>query len=225
MQIQAVHRKADIGFSLIELLVVIAIIGILASFTVTGFNNIATSHGVGQAAVDVKGILELARNEAVTRQTYVWAAFRESTTSGVMEIQMALAGSVNGTPNAAGTNLMALSRVVKARSVGLTNWAGLKPDTQALLTNAPALSDLVGSTAGITYTNLPQAKFTNTTITFTPRGEAMLAGSPTATDGFTPLIAIAIIPSRGDRKETSKKDDSAVVVDGSTGLARVLRSQ
>jgi prepilin-type N-terminal cleavage/methylation domain-containing protein len=214
------------AFSLVELLVVIAIIAILTSFTVTGFKNIATSHGVGQAAADVNGILELARNEAVTRQTYVWAAFREATNSGVLEIQMALAGSIDGTPNAAGTNLMALSRVVRARNVGLTNWGDLKPETQALLTNAPAPVDL-GSTAGITYTNLPLAKFPSTSITFTPRGEAMLKGSPATADGFTPLIAIGIVPSRGDTKDPStkenRKEDTAVVVDGSTGMSRVLR--
>ena len=212
------------AFSLVELLVVIAILAIVASFTVTGFKNLAIAHGVGQAAADVNGILELARSEAVTRQTYVWAAFRETPNAGVLEVQMALAGSIDGTPNAAGTNLAALSRVVRARNVGLADWAGLKAETRALLTNATTPVDL-GTTAGIIYTNLPQAKFTNTTITFTPRGEAMLAGSPASTNGFTPLMAIGIVPSRGDQKDTTKKDDSAVVLDGSTGMACVLRSQ
>ena len=213
---------ANKGFSLVELLVVIAIIAVLASFTVTGFKNISTSHGVGQAAADVNGILELARSEAVTRQTFVWAAFRAAPNSGVLEIQMALAGSIDGTPNAAGTNLIALSRVVRARNAGLTNWTGLKSGTTGLLTNSSAPVDL-GSTPGITYTNLPQAKFTNTTVTFTPRGEAMLQGSPAATDGFTPLIGIGIVPSRGDVNDPSPKEDAAVVLDGSTGMARILR--
>jgi hypothetical protein len=198
--------------------------GILGSFAVTGFKNIATSHGVGQAAADVKGILELARSEAVTRQTYVWAAFREATNSGVLEIQMALAGSVDGSPNAAATNLVGLSRVVRAGNAGLTNFSTLKAETRALLdSNAPPPTELLANTAGITYTNLAHSKFTNTTITFTPRGEAMLAGSPDASAGFTPLIVIGIVPSRGDQKDATKKDDSAVVLDGSTGMPLVLR--
>jgi prepilin-type N-terminal cleavage/methylation domain-containing protein len=219
------QRARSRAFTLIEMLVVVAIIGILGAFVVTGFHNIATSHGVGQAAADVKGILELARSEAVTRQTYVWAAFREATNSGILEIQMALAGSVDGSPNAAATNLVGLSRVVRARNAGLTNFSTLKAETRALLgSNAPAPTELLGNTAGITYTNLAQSKFTNTTITFTPRGEAMLVGSPNATSGFTPLIVIGIVPSRGDQKDTTKKDDSAVVLDGSTGMSLVLRS-
>lgn len=202
----------------------VAILAILTSFTVTGFKNISISHGVGQAAAEVNAMLELARSEAVTRQTYVWAAFREVPDSGVLEIQMALAGSIDGTQNAAGTNLTPLSRIVSARNVGLVNWATLKSETQALQTNTP-LEDLAGSAAGIIYTNLPQAKFAGTTITFTPRGEAMLKGEPAASDGFTPLIAIGIVPARGDVKQTNPKDDSAVVLDGSTGMSRVLRCQ
>ncbi len=208
------------GFSLVELLVVVAIISIMVSFVVTGFKNIAVSRGVGQAASDINGILELARNEAVTRRTYVWATFQEAPNSGILEIQMALAGSIDGTPNAAGTNLTSLSRVVRARNVGLTNWAGLKSGTNT------GVTDLVGSSVGITYANL-STKFTNrATITFTPRGEAMLEGSPAATDGFDALIGIGIVPARGDVKQTTAtglKEDSAVLLDGSTGMSRVLR--
>ncbi len=210
------------AFTLIELLVVIAILGILASVAVTGFKNISTSHGVGQAAADVAGILELARSEAMTRQSYVWVGIKEGTDAGVLELQMAAAYSADGTTNG-GANLIPLSRIVRARNAGLTNFSALKQETRDLLTNAPAPAEFAGTTAGIVLTNFPNATFANTTITFTPRGEAMLRGGPAATDGFDPLIVIGLLPARGTVKDASGKDDAAVILDGSTGMARVLR--
>ncbi len=213
-------NRAACGFSLVELLVVVAMIGLMASFALTGFKDIGASRGVGQAASDVKGILELARSEAVTKQTFVWAAFREATNSGILEIQMALAGSADGTANAAGTNLVPISRVVHAKNVGLANASTLRATASVTYTD---LFELLGNTSGITYTNLSQSRFTNTTITFTPRGEAMAKGSPLATHGFTPLIGIGIVPSRGDQKDPQPKSDSAVVLDGSTGMSTIVR--
>ncbi len=130
--------KSANAFTLIELLVVIAIIGILASFAITGFQNISTSRGVGQAASDVAGIFELARSEAVTRQSYVWVGIKEATNVGILEIQMAAAYSADGTTNG-GANLIPLSRVVRARNAGLTGFSALKQETQNLLpSGAPA---------------------------------------------------------------------------------------
>lgn len=213
------------GFSLIELLIVIAIVGLMASFAITGFKDMATSHGVGQALADVNSILELARNEAVTRQTYVWAAFRDASNSDGLEIQMALAGSIDGTTNTAGTNLTSISRVVRAKNVGLVPWSSLNSLTQDLLENTNTPADLSDNSTGITYTYNSQSKFTNTTITFTPRGEAMLKGAPLPSDGFTPLIGIGIVLARGGQKDSTGKNDGAVVLDGSTGMSRVLRQR
>ena len=218
----AVCSPDSFGFSLIELLVVITIIGLLAVAAVASISGFTKSRGIEQASFDVKGILELGRSEAVTRQTFVWATFREAINSGGLEIEMALAGSVDGTPNATGANLFAITRVVRASQVGLTNFAFLQPLTKALLTNGTP-AELLTNTAGITYTNMAQAKFTNTTITFTPRGEAMMKGTPSAIDGFTPLIALGIVPARGAQKEPTPINDCAVVLDGSTGMPTILR--
>jgi prepilin-type N-terminal cleavage/methylation domain-containing protein len=210
------------GFSLIELLVVIAILSILVVTTVSGFKNISTSRGVTQAAADVVSILELARNEAVTRQTFTWVVFKDATNSGNLELQMVALGSANGSSSAAGSNLTMLSRVVKIRNCGLTDFSALSAGTRGQLSNNVTVTDL--GTSGITYTNLTQDRFLdNMSVTFTPRGEAILKGQPSSSDGFVPNIGIGVIPARGTQKAQNSTDDAGIVLDGSTGIARTLR--
>lgn len=207
---------------MIELLVVIAILMVLVSLAIIGFKNIATSRGVTQAAADVAGLLELSRNEAVTRQSYVWVAIQEATNSGSIEVQMIAAYSADGS-TAGGTNLIPLSRLLTVRGVGLANFSSLKQETRDLFTNSSAINELTTNSAGIVFTNLPAARFTGkSTITFTPRGEAMLRGAPTSTDGFDPAIGIGLVPARGTVK-ASGGDDAGVILEGSTGVARVIR--
>lgn len=210
------------GFSLVELLVVIAIIGIMATLATVGFRNISVSRGVAEAAANVTSLLEFARNEAVTRQSYVWVALQEATNNGALEVQMVAAYSADGSTTGGG-NLTPLSRVLKVRNTGLTSFSALKSETKALSGGTATVEELFTSNAGITITNFPATKFLNkSTITFTPRGEAMLKGIPQSTDGFNAAIGIGLVPARGTQK-FPQPDDAGVILDGSTGMARVLR--
>lgn len=211
------------GFSLIELLVVMGIIALLSTAAIVGFQSIASSRGVGQAAADVNGILELARSEAIARQTYVWVAFREEDAGAGLEIQMLLLASIDGSANADGGNLMPLTRVVRSRGAGMINWSELNPRTQDILGSLLNPVDILDNADGIDYAGSSQRQFSKTTITFTPGGEALLLGEPLITSGFTPLISVGVVAARGSEKATGKNDDAAVIVDGSTGLVRVLR--
>lgn len=217
-----VRKSPERGFSLIELLLVIAILSILVVTTVSGFKNISTSRGVTQAAADVASILELARNEAVTRQTFTWVVFKDATNAGSLELQMVALGSANGSSSAVGSNLTLLSRVVKVRNCGLVDFSSLSSGTRGQLSNNITVVNL--NTSGITYTNLAQNRFLdNKSVTFTPRGEAILKGQPSSSDGFVPNIGIGVVPARGTEKVLNSTDDAGVVLDGSTGIARTLR--
>ena len=207
------------AFSLIELLVVMAILGLLVTFSVVGFQSIGTSRGVSQAAADVAGLLEYARNEAVTRRSYVWVGLKETNISGSLEVQMAAAYSIDGTTNT-GTNLTPLSRIMKVGNTGLMSYSGLRAETRDLLGSSIGVQDFSTNTRGVTF-KVGANEFKNT-ITFTPRGEALLKGVPVSFDGFDPMIGIGLMPARGSVKADTSKD-AAVVLDGSTGMARVLR--
>ena len=212
------------GFSLIELLVVMAISGLLIGMAVVGFNSLSASRGVTQSASDIVTLLELTRHEAVARQTYVWVAFRSVTNSGIAEVELAALCSADGSPtNMAATNLLPLGRVMRSKFVTLTDYANLHTATKALFVGSP--TNALAS-QGISIVGAPDNRIFNVfkngvpTVTFTPRGEAMLKGRPTSSDGFDPLMGIGIVPSR--RSEASS-DDAGIVIDGATGMAKIMR--
>ena len=203
------------AFSLIELLVVMAILGILASVVLPGLSGMMTSRGVTQAANEVSSMLELARSEAISRQTYVWAGIQQVTNDGALGIRLGVVSSMDGTTNTASNNLQPLTRALLVQRVQLTNYSGLK--SAALWTTAPT-RDLSTNVAGISQFAIGSTTFNNRTITFTPGGEAMLMASPADTNGFDPYIAVGLIPSVG-----RTNDDALVILDGSTALPRIIR--
>lgn len=207
------------GFSLIELLAVIAIILVMGTFAVVGFQNVVSSAGTAQAVADLNGLLEFARSEAVTRQTYTWVGVKETNVGGSLELQMTVAYSMDGTTNG-GSNIRPLSRVMKARNTGLVAYASLKQETRDIAGSNSSTKEFMTSTQGATV-KVGNAVFTNT-ITFSSRGEAMLKGAPDIFDGFDRWIGLGIVPTRGLDK-TSAKEDAGIVLDGSTGMSRILR--
>lgn len=207
------------AFTLIEILLVVAVVSVLLVFGVIGFQNIGSSRGVSQGASDIASLLEFARNEAATRQSYVWVGVQTATNAGVAELQMAAVYSIDGTPTA-GTNLTPLSRVLRVKQSTLVPYASLKSDTRNLLEGSVPVSEYLTNSAGISFSVGP-VTFSNS-ITFTPRGEALLNGTPNSYAGFNPMIGLGVIPAREAAKGGSD-NDAGVVLEGSTGTARVLR--
>lgn len=209
-------RFALAAFSLIELLVVIAIIGLLAVFVVPGLSSISTARGVTQAAHEVTGLLELARNEAVTRKTFVWMGFQPITNNGVIELRLGLVYSKDGSASVLASNLQPLSRAITVQRVALVSDVNLG-------TNIAAGSYL--SNGGMEFTIGAQKFNGRHTITFTPRGEAMLMASPSQADGFDSAIGIGLRETRGLEISSNKLNDILVTVDGSVGTTSLLRSE
>jgi prepilin-type N-terminal cleavage/methylation domain-containing protein len=66
------------GFSLVELLMVIAIVAIISTLATTALGSLIRVHRINRTLDRITKALELAREDAMARQTYIWIAFRES---------------------------------------------------------------------------------------------------------------------------------------------------
>ena len=207
------------AFTLLELLLVIAIIVLLAAAITPVFNSIGQARGVTEAAYQVVAAVDLARSEAVARQTYVWLGLQPQTNFGNLDLRIGLVYSKDGS----GTN---------------TNTANLQPIGKATLIQRTALVDPSGWGAGevgtslgtfssfpvsggLTFTIGSSPAFAGRTVTFTPLGEVMTNSAPSATDGFDPRIAIGLRQSRGTT--AAANTDIAVVIDGSVGIPTLYR--
>ena len=215
-------RKGLRSFTLVEMLVVLAIMAILAALSVAAFNAIVGAGNVVSSAYNVSDIVELARNEAITRQSYVWLGCSNFTSPGASGVVFAAVSSIDGSTNSAQTNLMGLSQPLHVNGMVLTDWNALKAATRGTYTNT-APKSVSTNTAGISFQDGP-AQFNGTTITFTPRGEALLKGAPSPTDGYDLSIDISLRQTHG-ASVAANADDAAVVIDGATGNPSIVRLQ
>jgi prepilin-type N-terminal cleavage/methylation domain-containing protein len=213
---------SEAGFSLVEILMVLGIISILSALAIPAFTAIAASHGITQGAYDVSTLLEYGRTEAVTKQTYTWVVFQNTTVAGQPEVKMAAFSSLDGSATLNATNIRSLTRILHVTGANVIPWSSLKTTTQGLLSSV--LNETATPTDASTYSQTTPYAFlpgpANYSVTFTPRGEAMLPNAPTANTSYDPWIDVGIAQATGSG---SKRDDAAVVIDGSTGSVQRIR--
>ena len=214
--------QSGMGFTLVELLVVLTIIGAVVALAAAAITSIMGARQVSSGAYDVQQLVELARNEAMTRQTYVWIGCLNTRREGEPEVDLAAVYSRDGSTNSVSSNLLPLAKPLRIAGVMGIEWNALKESTRALFTNAVPKSVMANGN-GITF-SVNQARFAGATLTFTPRGEALLKGAPGPDDGYDASIDISLRRSRGGAVR-SDSDDAAVVIDGATGNPQLIRLQ
>jgi type II secretory pathway pseudopilin PulG len=197
------------------LLVVIAIIALLAAFAIPAFNSIGQARGVTEAAYQVAAAVELARSEAITRQTYVWLGLQPQTNSGNVDLRIGLVYSKDGSTNTAATNLQPIGKSVLIQRVGLVSPSSVVPYT------TPAPIDLSTNSGGTSFVIGQMTNSDKRSLTFTPMGEVTAAPTPSPTNGFDPRIAVGLRQARGTTLMTN--NDIAVVIDGSVGIPTIYR--
>ena len=206
------------AFTLLELLLVIAIIVLLAAAITPVFNSIGQARGVTEAAYQVVAAVDLARSEAVARQTYVWLGLQPQTNSGNLDLRIGLVYSKDGSgTNTASTNLQPIGKATLIQRTALVDPSGWGAGEVG--TSLGTFSSFPVS-GGLPFT-IGSSAFAGRTVTFTPLGEVMTNSAPSATNGFVPRIAIGLRQSRGTTAATG--NDIAVVIDGSVGIPTMYR--
>ncbi|HYR22037.1 MAG TPA: prepilin-type N-terminal cleavage/methylation domain-containing protein [Chthoniobacterales bacterium] len=221
-QLYAVTRHA--AFTLLELLVVIAIIAILMVLVVPAFNGINSNRNFSRAVNDVSGFLELARAEAMATRSYVYIGFANTTNSdGNSELRIGAVISIDGSSNAASTNLRPISKLVKIQNVQMTNYSSLPSVVRSAAdVTISDDSDYVVSYSSTTYL---QGQFNDTTlnscpaIALSPQGEILHSSNPTVF--FRTTSSIGLVQTHGTTAVTS--DGAIVSYYGGTGQLRVTR--
>lgn len=217
----AQKRTPPCGFSLVELLVVMSIVMVLAAGSVTAFRSIGSSQNMAQGIYEISGLLEHARSEAVSRQTYVWVGFANKVENGQSVLVAGSVCSLDGSADSSASNLRPIARTVRIPNMTLAKWEDLKQATQDMVPSANSVS-LASNADSITFQAGP-ATLTKT-LTFTPRGEVMLEGSPDAYTPFDAMIDVSFRQTRGTAV-LDNADDAALLLDGGTGTLKRIRVQ
>lgn len=208
------------GFTLVELLIVIAILGILMAVVAPSLPSLLGAKAIGKAANEVAAVLERARAEAMSRRTYIYVGFLNSTNAaGNSELRIGAAASLDGTSSTTATNLRALTRVNPMENMQMTDLGGLPQSVQSKA--PPDLTNFVSTSATKVSFSIGQENFTNVPgIIISPQGELLPAA---ASFSFLPSASIGLVPTRKTTPLTNGKDGAIVTYRGGSGRIEITR--
>jgi prepilin-type N-terminal cleavage/methylation domain-containing protein len=175
------QKHIKYGFTLLELLCVISIIGALAALSSLGIKSILTGNLVGAGLQKLSGTLELARQYAISNNTYVWVMLSDSNATG-MKVGMiasrngidSLMWSTNEVDIISSSDYELLGKISNLNQVRVDNDAPTVTISSLPVTDtipaAPAIVNIKVHTGGQDFV------FTRA-IQFTPTGEARASSS------------------------------------------------
>lgn len=168
----AAHRVT--GFSLIELMVVVVVLGILSSLAAPSFSSMLTNSRVRTGAEGIVNGLQLARTEAIHRNTNV--SFTLNSDTGWTVAAVSPASTIQTRPaNEAGSNLQVTAQNNQKSLTFTSTGAVAGYDVSSTLTKvtvAPPASVANGESLQIDVFAMGQIRMCNPAITAAndPRG-------------------------------------------------------
>lgn len=195
---------------------VVAIIGILAVLVVPALPSILGAKGVTKAVENTTGILGLARAEAMSRRTYVYVAFLNTTNSlGNSEILIGAVASLDGSTDTSENNLRPIAKALKVEGTMLTS--GIPAQVTSLVSN-PLFE--MSNNSGLPPFKVGDVDFPGAThgIIFSPNGEALSAATSKT---FLPQVDFGLVATKGTIPQTN--DGAAVRYLGGSGNIQVFR--
>ena len=208
------------GFTLVELLVVIAILGIMMAVVAPSLPSLLGAKAIGKAANEVAAVLERARAEAMSRRTYVYVGFLNTTNAaGNSELRIGAAASLDGTSNTTTANLRALTRVLPIENMQMTDLGGLPQSVQS---KAPAdLTSFVSTSATRVDFSVGKQSFKDAPVLIlSPQGELL---PDAASFSFLPSASIGLVPTRKTTPLKDGSDGAIVTYRGGSGRIEITR--
>lgn len=225
----------DLAFTLTELLIVVALLSVLSALMVPALSSLNASGSLRQNLSTVVGLVESARQTAVTRNTYVYVAFlspeaarnlppsqiEPGTTYAAVFVSMdgtdVLKQASSSMLREVDGNITRLERIAKLRSL---RFSGEIPSSNALANRLePVDAEGPGSAWKIESKPPPEgmAITFDRIIKFLPQGGARVTEPPVE------AIQLIVSPNAGSESSHASEDLKAAVIriDGLTGKISV----
>ena len=184
------------GFTVVEMIIVMAIIAGLVGLTATGMENMVRSYNIGRTLTSIEKILEIGREEAVTKRTYVWVGIKEDT----RPVQIGALASLNGDPsNTSSSNLRSLVRVLQLSGNDILSFS-VVPNPSVGTTDMVSIPLTSGSNS--TYS-----------FVFTPQGQVVMAKTINAATPSVDDVALNLTFQKGIQAQICIKGGNGDITD------------
>lgn len=219
------HRASVAAFNILELLVVLSLIAILGSLSVPAITSMSRGGNVNRATAAIASSLELARQHAVSQNTYTWVIVAGNPEAPNQAVHVVVLGSKDGTRTADGVTPVALDgsgsynlsntahNLVQLRRAELCQGARLEEIAGAVSAPCEVRFSLPGSVESIRFLN--QHPELQRVVQFGPNGQARVS------DSLSQTISMGIASANSRADETM--NIAAIQIDGFTGMTRVMR--
>jgi prepilin-type N-terminal cleavage/methylation domain-containing protein len=236
------HRQR--GFSLVEIIVVLGIILMILGFTAPAVVGILRGRKVEQALTTISDVLERTRIEAVTQNTYLWAALAnvplvESGTGQDELWILSFRGKKGESRIDASSTILPAGPLRRIEGITLVTKDNLPEGLAALA--LPGSKDFINETvssktlkwagSGASSSSsgdsgaggAASARNFDRLILFTPRGEALVETGDTDLPLPQAYLWLGLSKTRNGQVAPKEKDNAALSISGLTGRVTVVR--